>query len=403
MTRRLRLFLSCMLLCCAATSLVFAQRKATAPKLKAYFTVKPAQNIDSKALALSQTNALPLFVYNVTSSRDGNSYTGTMVGLNPFDAASGTANVTTQIVPLIIVTKKIGVKINKHGIIGTRNGTITFDPTVPDTTCLSAPNNVPLTLFQQSPILQPASFTFGGTSVGDTQYVDAFQRANFFSTIGADYHTLLSPVQVLDPITINVPEFNGLALPGALFGPGVCTLGIMDINHFDALLTSQIIPALAARGVNPSTFPMFLLYNVVMSFGTPTNLNRCCILGYHGANGLQTYSPMDFDMTGLFGPTVRDTSIAAHEVGEWMDDPFGNNPVPAWGHIGQQPGCQGNLEVGDPLSGTNIPDVTMPNGFSYHLQELVFFSWFYGAPSTAVNGWFSDNNTFTSDAGPPCQ
>jgi hypothetical protein len=86
-----------------------------------------------------------------------------------------------------------------------------------------------------------------------------------------------------------------------------------------------------------------------------------------------------------------------------MDDPFGNNPVPAWGHIGQQPGCQGNLEVGDPLTGTNIPDVTMPNGFSYHLQELVFFSWFYGAPSTAVNGWFSDNNTFTSDAGPPCQ
>jgi hypothetical protein len=76
----------------------------------------------------------------------------------------------------------------------------------------------------------------------------------------------------------------------------------MDINHFDALLTSQIIPALAARGVNSSTFPMFLLYNVVMSVGTPTNLNRCCILGYHGANGLQTYSPMDFDMTRSLRP-----------------------------------------------------------------------------------------------------
>jgi hypothetical protein len=46
--------------------------------------------------------------------------------------------------------------------------------------------------------------------------------------------------------------------------------------------------------------------------------------------------------------------------------------------------------------------VTVPNGLAYNLQELVFFSRFYGAPSIAVNGWFSDD-TFTTDAGPPCQ
>jgi hypothetical protein len=146
--------------------------------------------------------------------------------------------------------------------------------------------------------------------------------------------------------------------------------------------------------------------NVVMSIGNPRNLNECCVLGYHGATGdtaIQTYSPIDFDTTGLFGPAVTDTSIAAHEVGEWMDDPYGNNPTPAWGHTGQVPGCQNNLEVGDPLTGINIPPVTMPNGFTYHLQELAFFSWFYGGPSIAVNGWFSDNGTFTSDAGPVCQ
>jgi hypothetical protein len=93
----------------------------------------------------------------------------------------------------------------------------------------------------------------------------------------------------------------------------------------------------------------------------------------------------------------------AHEVGEWANDPFGNNPTPAWGHIGQQSGCQGNFEVGDALTGTNLPAITMPNGFNYHLQELVFFSWFYGAPSLAANGWFSNNNTFTTDAGAVCQ
>jgi len=83
-------------------------------------------------------------------------------------------------------------------------------------------------------------------------------------------------------------------------------------------------------------------------------------------------------------------------------DPFGNNPTPAWGHTGQVGACQGNLEVGDPLTGANIPLVTGLNGYAYHLQELAFFSWFYGAPSIPVNGWFSDNNTFKTDAGPVC-
>jgi hypothetical protein len=135
---------------------------------------------------------------------------------------------------------------------------------------------------------------------------------------------------------------------------------------------------------------------------------NCCILGYHGAyldaNGnIQTYSPVDFDSTGAFGSAVADVTDMSHEVAEWANDPTGGNPTPAWGHIGQQPGCQGNFEVGDPLTGTNLPAITMPNGFTYHLQELVFFSWFYGAPSIAANGWFSANNTFTTDAGAACQ
>ena len=86
-----------------------------------------------------------------------------------------------------------------------------------------------------------------------------------------------------------------------------------------------------------------------------------------------------------------------------MNDPFGHNRVPRWGHIGQQPGCQGNFEVGDPLSGTLAPPIAMPNGFTYHMQELAFFSWFFGAPSIGVNRWFSNNATFLHDAGPVCQ
>jgi hypothetical protein len=141
-----------------------------------------------------------------------------------------------------------------------------------------------------------------------------------------------------------------------------------------------------------------MFYNVAWFVG---KTSECCVGGYHGAfgNPAQTYSPFLFDLTGVFGVGTEDTDIAAHEVDEWQDDPLGTNATPAWGHVGQVTGCQSNLEVGDPLTGTNFPNVTMPNGYAYHLQELAFFSWFYGPPSIGAGHKFSDDGTFTSAQG----
>jgi hypothetical protein len=106
---------------------------------------------------------------------------------------------------------------------------------------------------------------------------------------------------------------------------------------------------------------------------------------------------MDFDSTSAF-PGTEDISASSHEIGEWMNDPLGNNATPAWGHIGQVGGCQNNFEVGDPLSGTLFPSVAL-SGFTYHMQELAFFSWFYSAPSIATGSSdFSNNDTFKGDA-----
>jgi hypothetical protein len=83
------------------------------------------------------------------------------------------------------------------------------------------------------------------------------------------------------------------------------------------------------------------------------------------------------------------------------NDPSGVNSVnPAWGNIGQVGGCQGNFEVGDPLSGTLAPAVSL-NGFTYDFQELAFFSWFYrDSPSQGAGGKFSSNGTFSGSAQP---
>jgi len=54
------------------------------------------------------------------------------------------------------------------------------------------------------------------------------------------------------------------------------------------------------------------------------------------------------------------------------------------------------LEVGDPLTGTNFK---MKHGsFTYHPQELAFFSWFYRTRSVATEGKYSFEGTDKEDS-----
>ena len=393
---------------CASAPASWAQSEQSRPKLKGYYVVKPApmdtETMQSQLATAAAKGAagLPLWTFNTEASRDQNDFTGVMVGTSPFTNPASTT-VPTHVIPVIIVTNTVGVSFDATtGIIGTALGITTFDPTARDNGCLAKPNNIPSKLLRESPIFTPALFDFGGTIVGTTIYSDAFQRGNFWQVLGDtgdDYHVLLNPI-FHGAIVINVPAQFSTTLPAVQF-PACGPMGIIDINWFDTYVTTNVLPALKA--VNPSNFPVFMLYNVVMA-SPVTNLNTCCILGYHGATGfpIQTYSPADFDSTGLFGQGTKDTAVISHEVDEWMNDPFGNNRTPRWGHTGQVSGCQGNLEVGDPLSGTDAPPIVMPNGYTYHLQELAFYSWFFGAPSVGIHGWFSDNATFLTDAGPVC-
>jgi len=412
MTLKLPLSRSFVVAICCIAALSFASMASAQNKLNAYTVVAPATDAAGNPLSAAQAAAnsdLTTFTYSVVSSRDGNTYSGSMVGEDPFGANFSTTSIDTLIIPVILITNTIAVASPNGKILTTKPGVTVFDPTVADDVCLSSPNDVPLSLMVQSPIFQSNDFKFGATDVGTTQYIDAFQRANFWQFVGGTgYHTILTP-HVLPAVTVNLPGKQGLA--GSFFG----SCGPLAIVNFDVMLRQVFNKLLEAEdgNIDSSKFPIFLFYNTVMATNSAGGSN-CCILGFHNAvtqnaavapnkaARVQTYAFIDFEASGAFPPFISNTSIASHEVGEWMDDPFGNNPTPAWGHTGQVGGCQGNLEVGDPLTGTNIPPVTGANGFAYNLQELAFFSWFYGAPSIAVNNWFSNNNTFISDAGPVC-
>jgi hypothetical protein len=335
-----------------------------------------AQTASLNAQATASAS-IPMFTASV---RDGAStFRYSMVGKNPFVAqAKPSTTVSTTVIPVVIKFS---------------NGD-TWNPAVID----SCDSQSALTRVRNSPIFVAQPWKFGPTSVGTAQYVDAFQRGEFYrqtnpSGKNPGYHVKLA-LKTHAPLVLQVPTAD------AAESTTVCgnhKLGAVDINYLDGQIQHYITATLGSAAT--TTFPLFLLGNVVQYDGATTN---CCIFGYHSAmanaSQLQTYGVSMYDNTGDF-KGIGDTSILTHEVAEWMDDPIGTNPTKPWGNIGQVAGCQFNLEVGDPLTGTGITDTL--NGKKYHLQELAFFSWFYhSSPSLGTNGWFSSNGTFKTSAAP---
>ncbi|HEV2494194.1 MAG TPA: hypothetical protein VG204_14100 [Terriglobia bacterium] len=283
----------------------------------------------------------------------GVTYPFTMVGTDPALTNTSTT-VTAYIIPIkIVVAGK------------------TFDPA-------SIVSNV-----TASPIFHGGiDFVQGGTDLGNTQYIDAFQRGNFYGDVKTNtgYHVLLNVV-VLGEQTLNVPKQDGSV--GNPFGFG--QVGIVNINYFDAHLQSILS---GQSAITPASFPIALTENVYLS--NNKSIFGCCIGGYHSAFGSssspQTYAHSTYiPKTGVF---AEDVAALSHEVGEWVDDPFVNNGAPNTG------GCSGNLEVGDSLVEHDYGYVL--SGFNYHLQDLVFLDYFSGLNSLQVNGWYSFQNEKTA-------
>jgi hypothetical protein len=324
----------------------------------------------STAAALHQSRrATTIQMWHRAQGSGGVTYSYSMVGRNPYVAQTTQTSIKTYVVAVNVV-----------------NGTHSFSA-YGSNGCDPSGTSAKTRLLD-SPIFQNRTYSWGSPTA--TQITDAFQRANFYkytqpTGINPGYHVTLN---LAGTINLKVPTSGWPEVAGSCG-----RLLQIDANTWDSFMHSEI----SKLGLGPTDFVLFEMHNVVF---TQNGGADCCILGYHSAFGspVQTYGVTDYDTTGGF-TGAPDIAPASHEVGEWMDDPLANNPTPSWGNIGQVVGCQANLEVGDPLSGTTFP-ITM-NSFTYHPQELAFFSWFYHqSPSIGISGWYSDRGTFRTFAAP---
>ncbi len=325
-------------------------------------------------------------------SYHGITYPYTMVGTDP-GRGSATTVVPTFLVPLRLV-------FADGGVIDTSTDLVDGQTAIQG--------------IRDSPVFQPYDFEPGGTKVGNTQYGDAFQRANFWnyvSTKAPDYHVLLGQPTVLPVQTITVPPDKG----------GLDSSFIIPVRFVDYDFLEQQVQALIGQlGISPHALPIFVTGRTGESFdgligAFAYHSGFTTSSGKHPPQGAQTYivtcyfsdQDPDFGLASLID--APDVWPLSHEVNEWLNDPFGNNFTPGWNFpffpaeqcfssfVGDR------LEVGDPLELFFASVIGLPGGsFTYHVTDAVFLDFFTRSDqSTAVNGQFSFFNVAPA-ASSPC-
>jgi probable HAF family extracellular repeat protein len=321
------------------------------------------------------------FTYN------GLVYNYTMVGTDP-KRGSATTVIPTVLIPIRFVFA---------------------DGNVFDATTDLVDGQTPIQGIINSPLFQNYDFNNnagiyvgdGGSTglvrVGNTQYGDAFQRANFWNSVSnrsPNYHVLLGQPTVAAVQTVNVPygSFDYYNDPVTGQHP------LVD----DQILFDLTASALTTANAAPNTLPI-IVWGRVSGFGAG---------GYHGIitgseNSIQTFIATQYDtgifyqFPGLSGLKSLDTYPLSHEILEWMNDPFVNNFTPGWDEFFSAPTppvrCDSTvivrdlLEVGDAVEFFVDSQITLPApSYSYHVTEGVFIDFFTrSSRSRSYNGQYS--------------
>jgi hypothetical protein len=178
-----------------------------------------------------------------------------------------------------------------------------------------------------------------------------------------------------------------------------------------AFFISQLNTIVQLEELRPDALALVLTANVFLS--PSVDVKRCCVLGFHTAfeSGrlanvpqIQTLVWASWIDQGILGTSVADVTPLSHEISEWMNNPFGNNVVPAWQPLAGSGGCQTTIETADPLAA--LPNAGYPvpiDGYVYHPQNQVLLSWFTHEPSNSLDGAFSfPDESLVTRAAQPC-
>lgn len=347
-------------------------------RLRSPFIVMPLTGVSRERLHAERAagRTIAFFSGSVTSPLDRKKYSYDIVGGDP-QSSSGTTYVPYVLIALVY-----------HFPDGT-----VLDPTKP--ACKDGVSIEKRVL--RSPSFVPVRFTSNGVNVGNVQLGDALQRAEFWTVLKSpNYHVVLRAARAPVVVDVNAPGDSSTTR-------GVCAGASHRVGTIAYGPFSGLVRSLSEKYTTARQIPIFLLYNVLETFGSGG-----LAVGAHGAftrtTGVQPFifaSYSDARSVPYF-PSIADVMALMHEIAEVFNDPFpiraaigspSANFTPAWGHVGvYASGCSRYFEVGDPLVGVTYN--LKLNGFTYHPQDLAFYSWFFRTQAIGTGGLYSFHGTF---------
>lgn len=339
-------------------------------------TSKFRENLASQTLLpLEQlpADAVSVPTWSGSFTTAGTTYPFTMVGTDP-TAGSATTHVPVEIIPLSLDFAGSGCVLRDSGAAADLKASPLFAPT-------------------QLP-------------TGVTQYLDDYERTNFWSTVSTaspGYHLLLDPSDI-PAVTLHVPPSQGITVFDPLTDR---TVGIVGGGWF----LRQLEQLLGSLQISPTTLAAFVPYNTYATDQNPTDCLVSCAFytGFHDAilsnknpHAINTFvmaSEVDY---GVLLPPNFDlgTAVLSHEIVEWANDPFDHgariagqiaflsNTAPAWSspYFAGGSVCTSVLEVADPLEeGPILGAQPVGSPILYLLANAAFLPWFARlSPSTSA-------------------
>jgi hypothetical protein len=298
--------------------------------------------------AAARASAAQMPIWNYVYANGGTLWQQTFAGRNPVHADGTT--VPVHIIPVRLSYPRPGLP------------TIIYNPLekLPDGKTI-------VHHVLDSPLFQPLTYDFGGQTIGPTQYLDAFQKANVWNIGGSapGYHILLR-TPVTEPLQkLNVPASQG-AVDGQLLGATAPI--VANIYWLDAALTD----ILAKLHVSANVLPVFL---TEQTYAYYPGSNQCCVAFYHSVSAAgQPYVVATYVTdSGAFSADVSGLSAA---LAGWLDNPL---------YSGQTP-C-GEYDAGYAFGG--LPNYgTTPyrlGGATYHLTNLALLPFFGDSSGHTLN------------------
>ena len=339
MSRNLKATAFAMLVSAAAGIVLAAPAALAGPARIGKITVKQARldwapkrtSAEVAALSAQPNAAATIPTFTATVHDGASTFNYAMVGKNPFvKQTAPSTTVSTTLIPVVIKFSN-GDK---------------WDPRAID----SCDSQSALTRTQNSPSSLPSP---GSSAVRAGQYIDAFQRGEFYSQtkptgINPGYH--VTGTHDSAPLVLNVPDAGAAEARTRCPGTASSARWRSTTSTPRSSSTSPAHSDRRPRRRSHSSCSATSSYTTHVAVLCPPLPRRD-----ETNAGVPDLCLRDvLDNNGDFRSSA-DTAVLSHEVGEWMNDPTGFNFTKPWRNP-YLPFCQLNLEVGDPLTGTGITD-----------------------------------------------